>query len=194
MTTEANNRVIKIDKSSLVDLKNACDDALKEYLETKAGYKQSHRHTDTKLVLGYVGCAIAAAGSYYGYIHPFELPDTKFWTGVSVALYYLFNVLMMAYGYLVEKNTVFSGSKTTPNGKQTISVGSSVKSYNPYYDLDIHMEFSGASATTKTKKSAHQQFSTGLNSWFDEDGVLVQDQFEADMTKFFTNTEATHIE
>jgi len=27
--------------------------------------------------------------------------------------YYLFNVLMMAYAYLVEKNTIFTGSKIT---------------------------------------------------------------------------------
>ncbi|KAF9117171.1 hypothetical protein BGX27_000020 [Mortierella sp. AM989] len=185
-------RVIKVDKSSLIDLKNACDDALKEYLETKGGYRQSHKHTDIKLALGYLGCAIAAAGSYYGYIHPFDLPETKFWTGVTVVLYYIFNVLMMAYGYFVEKDTVFSGSKTTPSGKQIISVGSSVKHYNPFYDLDIRMEFSGASL--KTKKSAHQQFSTAFYSWFDEDGVLAQDQFEANIENFFANTEATHIE
>ncbi|KAF9898218.1 hypothetical protein BX616_004327, partial [Lobosporangium transversale] len=78
-------RVIKADKSSLLELKNACDEALKEYLESKAGYKQSHKHTDIKLALGYLGCIFAAAGSYYGYVHPFELPATKFWTGVSVA-------------------------------------------------------------------------------------------------------------
>ncbi|KAG0197118.1 hypothetical protein BGX28_009373 [Mortierella sp. GBA30] len=191
-------RVIKVDKSSLPDLKSACDDALKEYLESKAGYRQSHRHTDIKLVLGYIGCAFAAAGSYYGYIHPFELPATKFWTFVSVVLYYLCNVLMMAYAYLVEKNIVFTGSKVTPNGTQTISVGSSVKGYNPYYDLEVHMDFSGSSSSpsssSKTRKSTHQQFSTAFRYWFDEDGVLAQDLFEADIAKFLANTEATHIE
>ncbi|KAI8600857.1 signal peptidase complex subunit 2 [Dissophora ornata] len=194
MTTEGNARITKADKSNLLDLKSACDDALKEYLESKAQYRQSHRHTDTKLVLGYLGCAFAAAGSYYGYIHPFELPATKLWTFVSIVLYYLSNVLMMAYSYFVEKETVFAGSKTTPNGVQTISVGSSVKHYNPYYDLDIRMEFSGSSAKTKIKKATHQQFSTAFRFWFDEDGVLAQDQFEADIAKFFANTEATHVE
>ncbi|KAF8976067.1 hypothetical protein BGZ46_008592 [Entomortierella lignicola] len=192
MTTEANTRVIKVDKSSLVDLKNACDDALKEYLETKGGYRQSHRHTDIKLVLGYLACAIAAAGSYHGFKNDFNLPESKFWALVSVILYYALNGLMMAYAYLVEKHTVFTGSKTTPTSKQTISVGSSVKSYNPYYDLDISMEFSGTSASSKTKKSTHQQFSTAFHSWFDEDGVLAQDLFEADIAKFFANTEAIH--
>ncbi|KAF9907557.1 hypothetical protein EC991_010853 [Linnemannia zychae] len=198
MTTETHPRVIKVDKSNLLDLKSACDDALKEYLETKGGYKQSHKHTDIKLVLGYIGCIFAAAGSYYGYIHPFELPTTKFWTGVSVVLYYLFNVLMMAYAYLVEKDTVFTGSKTTSHGTQTLSVGSSVKSYNPYYDIDLRMEVSGSSSSTassiKGKKATHQQFSTAFQYWFDEDGVLVQEQFEADIVKFLANTEATHIE
>ncbi|KAF9098262.1 hypothetical protein BGX29_000011 [Mortierella sp. GBA35] len=202
MTTETHPRAIKVDKSSLLDLKSACDDALKEYLETKGGYKQNHKHTDIKLVLGYLGCAFAAAGSYYGYIHPFELPATKFWTGVSVVLYYLFNVLMMAYAYLVEKETIFTGSKSTPHGIQTISVGTSVKSYNPYYDIDLHMNISGSSSSSSTgskttikgKKSTHQQFSTAFQYWFDEDGVLAQEQFEADVVKFLANTEATHIE
>ncbi|KAG0045870.1 hypothetical protein BGZ83_008916 [Gryganskiella cystojenkinii] len=178
-----------------MDLKNACDDAVKEYLETKAGYRQSHKHTDIKLIIGYLGCAAAAAGSYYGYIHPFELPATKFWTGVSVALYYLANILMMGYAYLVEKDTVFTGSKTSPKGTQTISLGSSVKGYNPYYDMDLRINFSGsATAPGKAKISTHQEFSTAFRFWFDEDGVLAQDLFEADMEKFLANTEATHLD
>ncbi|KAF9933765.1 hypothetical protein FBU30_004566 [Linnemannia zychae] len=196
MTTESNTRTIKVDTSSLPDLKSACDEALKEYLETKGGYKQSHKHTDIKLVLGYLGCIFAAAGSYYGYIHPFELPETKFWTGVSVGLYYLFNVLMMAYAYFVEKDIIFTGYKSTPYGTQKISVGSSVKGYNPYYDMDVRMEITGSSSSAgiKGKKSTYQQFSTAFQYWFDEDGVLAQEQFDSDIAKFLVNTEATHIE
>ncbi|KAG0342581.1 hypothetical protein BG004_005655 [Podila humilis] len=199
MTSDTQTRVIKVDKSNLLDLKNACDDALREYLETKGGYRQTHKHTDTKLVLGYLGCAFAAAGSYYGYIHPFELPATKFWTGVSVFFYYLFNVLMMAYAYLVEKNTIFAGTKATPAGTQSISVQSSVKQYNPYYDISVDMNVKQnispvSSAAPKIKKATHQEFSTAFQYWFDEDGVLAQDVFEADIAKFLANTEATHIE
>jgi signal peptidase complex subunit 2 len=83
-------------------------------------------------------------------------------------------------------------------------VGSSVKSYNPYYDIDLRMDSSRSSSSTssagtakttiKGKKSTHQQFSTAFQYWFDEDGVLAQDQFEADIVKFLANTEATHIE
>jgi len=54
---------------------------------------------------------------------------------------------------------------------------------------------SGASSKTiKGTKSTRQQFSTAFQYWFDEDGVLVQEQFEADIVKFLANTEATHIE
>ncbi|KAG0315292.1 hypothetical protein BGZ99_007547 [Dissophora globulifera] len=200
MTTEGKDRAIKVDKSNMLELKNACDEALKEYLESTAGYRQSHRHTDIKLLIGYLGCAAAGAGSYYGYYHPFELSETKFWTFVSVVIYFLCNALMTLYAYFIEKETVFTGSKTTANGTQTITVGSSVKHYNPYYDLDIRMDFSGAragsgsSSVTKTKKWTHQQFSTAFRFWFDEDGVLAQDQFEADIVKFLANTEATHLE
>jgi signal peptidase complex subunit 2 len=76
-------------------------------------------------------------------------------------------------------------------------VGSSVKSYNPYYDIDIHMDVSGSSSSTaslKGKKSTRQQFSTAFQYWFDQEGVLAQEQFEADIAKFLANTEATHIE
>ncbi|KAF9363633.1 hypothetical protein BGX34_003675 [Mortierella sp. NVP85] len=194
MTPDPSTRVFRADKSNLLDLKTACDDALKEYLETKAGFRQSHKHTDIKLALGYVGCIFAAAGSYYGYIHPFELAETKFWTAVSVGLYYLFNVLMMSYMYFVEKNIIFTGTKTTSNGKTTISVSSSVKNYNPCYDLDIRMNFTGGSSSAKLRKVTHQQFSTALNFWFDEDGVLDQELFGADIQKFVSNTEATHTE
>ncbi|KAG0217095.1 signal peptidase complex subunit 2 [Mortierella sp. GBAus27b] len=192
--TNPTPRVFKADKSSLLELKNTCDDALKEYLESKAGFQQSHKHTDIKLFLGYLGCAFAAAGSYYGYIHPFELPDTKFWTLISVVLYYLFNVLMMGYMFFVEKNTIFAGTRTRPNGTAVISVGSSIKSYSPYYELDIRMHATAITGTTKRVKRTHQKFSTAVNYWFDEDGVLDSDSFEADIAKFLANTEATHSE
>ncbi|KAF9898221.1 hypothetical protein BX616_004330 [Lobosporangium transversale] len=102
---------------------------------------------------------------------------------------------MMAYSYLVEKDVIFTGSKTTPDGTQTVSVSSSVKHYNPYYNLDIHIEYSSSpNSPTKIKKSAHQRFSTAFQFWYDEDGVLVNDYFEADIKKFFTNTEAAKTE
>lgn len=46
----------------------------------------------------------------------------------------------------------------------------------------------------KSRKLTHQQFSTSLNYWFDEDGVLDQELFGADILKFVSNTEATHTE
>ncbi len=81
-------------------------------------------------------------------------------------------------------------------------MGSSIKNYDPYYELEIHMNFSGSSTTsssgsskaTKTRKATRQQFSTAFRFWFDEDGVLAQDLFEADVAKFLANTEATHVE
>ncbi|KAF9583612.1 hypothetical protein BGW38_009038 [Lunasporangiospora selenospora] len=188
MTTETSARVIKVDKSNLMDLKGACDDALRE----------SHRHTDTKLAFGYLGCVFAAAGSYYGYIHPFEEPDTKFWTFISVGLYFFFNALMMGYAQFVEKNTVFLGSKTTSEGTQTISVGTGVRNYDPFYIINIDMtqppRKSSGSVAPKPKKATHQEYSTAFRFWFDEDGVLARDLFEADLKKFLANTEATHLD
>ncbi|KAG0223311.1 hypothetical protein BGW42_005984 [Actinomortierella wolfii] len=198
MAADSANKVIKVDKSNLIELKNACDEAVREFLEQKAGYRQSHKHTDIRLALGYIGCAIAAAGSYYGYIHPFEEPKTKLYTLISVALYYLFNALMWAYSYFVEKDAIFTGYKTTPNGSQSIVASSSVKNYNPYYDLDLSVSItpsSTGSSSPKTKaKATKQSFSTAFGSWFHEDGVLARDIFEEDLRRFVANTEATHME
>ncbi|KAF9161975.1 Signal peptidase complex subunit 2 [Actinomortierella ambigua] len=181
-----------------MDLKNACDDALREFLEQKSGYRQSHKHTDIRLALGYIGCIFAAAGSYYGYIHPFEEPKTKLYTFISVALYYLFNVLMWAYSYFFEKNAVFTGSKTTSNASHSIVASSSVKSFIPFYDLDLSVSITpnstSASSSKAKAKVANQTFSTSFGSWFDEDGVLVREIFEEDLRRFIANTEATHME
>ncbi|KAF9976990.1 hypothetical protein BGZ73_007296 [Actinomortierella ambigua] len=197
MAADSANKVIKVDKSNLMELKNACDDALREFLEHKSGYRQSHKHTDIRLALGYIGCAVAAAGSYYGYIHPFEDPKTKLYTFISVAVYYLFNVMMWAYSYFVEKNAVFTGSKTTTNASHTIVASSNVKNYTPYYDLDLSVSVtpnSSASSSKAKAKAAKQSFSTAFGSWFDEDGVLARDVFEEDIRRFVANTEATHLE
>lgn len=70
-----------------------------------------------------------------------------------------------------------------------------MKQYHPYYDMALDMKLDHASASSAPKKKAtHQEFSTAFQYWFDEDGVLAQDAFEADIAKFLANTEATHVE
>lgn len=74
-----------------------------------------------------------------------------------------------------------------------------MKPYHPYYDMAFDMKLDHASASSASsaapkKKATHQEFSTAFQYWFDEDGVLAQDAFEADIAKFLANTQATHIE
>jgi len=56
---------------SPIEAKQTLDSALKLLL-TKNGYTENHRHTDVKLVCGYISIIAAAAATGYSYVIPFE--------------------------------------------------------------------------------------------------------------------------
>lgn len=99
------DRAPKVNNASLADLKNTCDDAVKEVSFRRAGrlqisadsapaplqffakpnaFTRSHVHEDVRLALGWTSVVVAAATGYYGYVTPFN--DSKYWVTVGVVV------------------------------------------------------------------------------------------------------------
>ncbi|KAK4051537.1 hypothetical protein OIV83_002677 [Microbotryomycetes sp. JL201] len=89
---EQRDKAPKVNTSSLADLKNTCDDVVKEVFVRPT-------------------VAVAAATAYYSYVTPFH--DGKFWTSVGVAAYMTLSTLLTIYIMFVEQNVVFDGKRRT---------------------------------------------------------------------------------
>ncbi|KAH8924498.1 hypothetical protein BT69DRAFT_1198431, partial [Atractiella rhizophila] len=102
---------IKVNIRNLADLKNACDDAVKEYFARSGNFNRSYRHTDVRLVLGWTAVIIGTGGSAYGYMTPFH--ESKLIVGVCVAIYVILSSLLGLYITYVEGDNIFLGNRKT---------------------------------------------------------------------------------
>lgn len=73
------------------------------------GYIQNHTLSDIRLGLGYAGVICCAAAAYYEYKVGFK--EAKSWSMLGVGAYFLFNAALYFWGYFIEGNTVYVGSK-----------------------------------------------------------------------------------
>ncbi|KAJ3416782.1 Signal peptidase complex subunit 2 [Chytridiales sp. JEL 0842] len=103
---------ITIDTYNGAEVKHTLDDAVCRILADELGYKENHRHTDIKLVLGYTACLIAGGATAYSYFIPF--PDCKDVLLGSVIAYFVLNGIMLLYALYVEQDVVFVGNKKDP--------------------------------------------------------------------------------
>jgi hypothetical protein len=126
---------------------------------TKLGYEQTHTHTDTRLLLGYIGVVAAAASGLYDYRYGFEAG--KLYTAIGVVIYFLAYGAMNAYQYFVEDGQIYVGSKA---GK-TISIRTKTATTQPYYNVDIR--FAGQAGKLERKEL--------FTKWFDTDGHIVSE-------------------
>ncbi|CAG8471428.1 16801_t:CDS:2 [Cetraspora pellucida] len=147
--------LIKVNNSNLVELKNACDDYIQKYFTTKAEFIQNHKHTDFKLIIGYLSCAFALFGGYYGQITPFN--ESK-----KVTLIY----------------TVFLGEKNTPDIKERLTIHTNTKKYSDIYNITF--EFHGSNSSSKIINSNHK-ISKSFGNWFDVNGLMSTEIFEREL-------------
>jgi len=73
------------------------------------GYLQNHTLSDIRLGLGYAAVICCAAAAYYEYKVGFK--EAKSWSMLGVGAYFLFNAGLYFWGYFIEGNTVYVGSK-----------------------------------------------------------------------------------
>ncbi|KAG9104882.1 hypothetical protein FRC06_006707 [Ceratobasidium sp. 370] len=170
---------VKVNNTSLSELKLACDDALRRYLSRPEHFKIQHTHADIRLALGYAGVIVAAATGLYSWKREFEETKPVVWLGVI--LYMLLTGVQTLYSYFVEGDTVFVGKRKTVNkrieterltiGAKTLPSDKSKFAVGPRYSLNaayVHTANNGKSLIRKSKQSAEAAFTT----WFDEEGRM----------------------
>ncbi|TIB63012.1 hypothetical protein E3P78_02026 [Wallemia ichthyophaga] len=118
---EDEDEKIVLNPLDLTAAKLTCDDAVKRILTTSHGYKQSYRHTDVQLVVGWIACIIGGGVCAWSYTVPFE--ESKEAVGVAVSIYTILSALLWLHAKLVISNKVFTGRRKTLQGRiETSSV------------------------------------------------------------------------
>ncbi|KAH7886888.1 microsomal signal peptidase 25 kDa subunit-domain-containing protein [Phlebopus sp. FC_14] len=182
---------VKVNNANVIDLKNACDDALKRYLSRPNLFKQIHLHTDVRLILGWAGVLVAAATGFYGWKVDFEQSKPGVWAGFI--LYVILTTLQTLYAHLIEGDIIFVGrrktfskriiteritlsSRTLPAAVSTSSSQPSTANA-PSYWLNItylQSTSSGKSLLAKNRAEGSKEYS----AFFDENGLMAQEAFE----------------
>ncbi|CAG8577282.1 1025_t:CDS:2 [Dentiscutata heterogama] len=160
---EEKEEPIKVNNSNLVELKNACDD----YIQ---------KHTDFKLIFGYLSCAFALYGGYYGHVTPFN--ESKEITLICVVSYFVLNFILVIYTFLFEKDIIFLGEKNTPDMKERLTIHTNTKKYSDIYNITF--EFHGNNSSGKTIVSKHK-ISKSFGNWFDVNGLMSTELFEKEL-------------
>ncbi|KAF8069131.1 microsomal signal peptidase 25 kDa subunit-domain-containing protein [Lyophyllum atratum] len=174
--------VVKVNNANPIDLKHACDDALKRYLARPDLFKQIHLHTDVRLALGWLSVFVAAGTALYGYKVAFEKSKPVVWAGL--ALYIALTAIQTLYAYFIEGEIVFVGKRKTFSKRiitERITISSTTKPVKktnpPQYSLSLHYVRStsgGKSLLAKGKTQGAKEY----NAFFDEPGTLDQERFE----------------
>ncbi|GJE85234.1 microsomal signal peptidase 25 kDa subunit-domain-containing protein [Phanerochaete sordida] len=173
---------VKVNNASVSDMKHACDDALKRFLSRPDLFNQIYTHTDVRLGLGWASVLVAGLTGLYGYKIEFEKSKPVVWAGLI--LYILLTSLQALYAYFVEGDIVFVGKRKTLDKRivtERITISStstpSTPDTPPAYALALNFVRStsgGKSLLSKGRAAARR----GYNTFFDETGVLDQEEFE----------------
>ncbi|KAF2442207.1 hypothetical protein P171DRAFT_433754 [Karstenula rhodostoma CBS 690.94] len=155
----------KIAVHSLSDLKNTTDDALPNYLHSLK-FKQIHKQTDVRLVIGYSAVIIAGALFYYDWKFGWEA--SKPYTLPAVVAYFILNTAFSYWLWFVEAGTVYEGEGKT--GK--VRIASSTKKHIPIYEVDVTFSPAGSSHPQKIHIRAP------FTRWFTSDGYFIAKPFQ----------------
>jgi len=180
----ASTDIVKVNNANLVDLKNACDDALKRFLSRPDLFKQSYVHTDVRLALGWLGVFVAAGTGYYGWRTEFEESKSIVWAGVL--LYVFLTSAQTLYAYFIERDTVFVGRRKTLDKRivtehitiSSTTTPSSPTQPSPSYSLRTTRVRTASAGKTLLDRSTGAT-SRPYSDFFDSQGVLDVPKFES---------------
>ena len=150
----------------LQDLKNTTDDALPNYLASLK-FKQDHRYTDVRLVLGWSAVTIAGVLFYFDW--KFGWDATKAWTLPAVIAYFVLNGAFTYWIWFVEKSIVFVGER---EGRKLVVSTSTKKHTGVYYLTARYTTSTGSSSWREVKAEAP------FTRWFTSDGFFVAKPFQ----------------
>jgi len=170
---------IAVNNANLVELKVACDDAVRKYMTETRNYKQSHKIIDVKLLLGYVSAIMAGGEFWYTWKKPFDQVRTL--TMIVVAVYFVLSTFLAFWTTFVEKDIIFVGTKDN----EKVVVRSQLKKHKPYYHLTINRKAKSKKydkkVETATKNVGTLGLSKSFGEWFDVDGVFLPSDFAKEL-------------
>ncbi|XP_071480215.1 signal peptidase complex subunit 2-like [Diadema antillarum] len=167
---------VKVDKWNGTAVKNALDDAVRMIFTEHFEYEENHTLIDNRLILCSVACMFAVAALIYDYLRPF--PESKTVLAICVLAYFAMMSVLTLYTTMVEKNHFLVTNQKDPAGvdpSNTWYCDSIMKRFDDEYSLV--MQFTDG--TTKAMRDA--SFSKSVGAWFDENGTLLYDLFQADV-------------
>ena len=151
------------------------------------GYKQSYKHTDVQLVLGWLACLIGGGVCAWSYTVTFE--ESKQLVGIAVGIYATLSAVLWLHAKLVIANKVFTGKRKTLQGRiETSSIQIRSSSINastnapPKYEIQV--EYRRTANFGKSLINAKKTLSSiPYPDLFSSRGVFQHKQFTAFINK-----------
>jgi len=170
--------IVKIDKWDGSAVKNALDDAVRKVLTEKFHYIENHSLMDGRLIICGLAVGIAMFALLWDYVYPF--PQSRTVLILCVLSYFLLMGVLTLYTTFKEKGIFLVAVKKDQAGidpDQIWNISSLMKRFDDKYQLVMSFN----SSVKRVPREA--KFEKSVANWFDQNGVLVYDIFESEVSK-----------